>query len=84
MCVDEDDNIMCGCGRFMWETQSVALQSDSPVGMTNHGFDERLRPTVALAGLHVDVCDESLVIQRAIFRAFHPIDHCGCQDTYNF
>ena len=39
MCVDEDDNIMCGCGRFTWETQSVTLQSDSPVGMTKHGFN---------------------------------------------
>ena len=37
MCVDEDDNIMCGCGRFTWETQSVTSQSDSPVGMTNYG-----------------------------------------------
>ena len=37
--MDEDDNIMCGCGRFMWETQAVALQSDSPVGMTKHRFN---------------------------------------------
>ena len=44
MCVDEDDNIMCGCGRFTWETQPVTLQSDSPVGMTKHGFNARSAP----------------------------------------
>ena len=27
---------------------------------------------------------ECLVIQRVIFHGFHPIDHCGCQDTYKF
>ena len=27
---------------------------------------------------------ECLVVQIVIFRAFHPIDHCGCQDTYKF
>ena len=36
------------------------------------------------ASLHVDVCDECLVVQRVIFGGFHPIDHCGCQDTYVF
>ena len=41
----------------MLVTQAVALQSDSPVGMTNHGFN-------ALNS--------------------NAVDHCGCQDTYNF
>ena len=36
------------------------------------------------ASLHVDVCDECLVVQRVIFGGFHPIEHCGCQDTYFF
>ena len=43
--MDEDDNLMCGCGRFTWETQSVTLQSGSPVGMTKHGFHARLALT---------------------------------------
>ena len=31
----------------------------------------------------VVVCDECLV-QRVVFLWFSAIDHCGCQDTYNF
>ena len=29
----------CACECAMLVTQAVALQSDSPVGMTNHGFN---------------------------------------------
>ena len=47
--ITRDAHVVCACGcvwmEMTWQAQSVTLQSDSPVGMTKHGFNARSTPT---------------------------------------